>query len=578
MNPEQREPEFSPPSALALSNMEEGMGHNIERAQALQEDLIQRRASLQHHSAEAQALQGQEALLADIIEEEMAHRTQVSVLSQLHLQQAEEIKSQSEEIRRLSTLLEKQQAILERVQEQQSRVPEIPVPPVDRLQELQREAFDILPGTVNAKRGAAVAYASGISQDIPVVGRTQFENELAEEATWNMQHHPRHVHFASNPQGRFTSTPVRHPEEDRARARSSPEMYPPGYGIKVAAQEFRKLREPKINKLKGGYSATANLIFQSWLKDINAHVEDRNLTEREAIQLVKDFTADRARDEVEFYMGMIADDQQSFDGLVNHLKNAFQSGETVSELISDFYGRSQKKNESEDAFADDLQILVRKIIARKPSFRAEATEQLKSQYAHKLHDQYYAAIARSVLQTSDPSETFTQFRGRLALTFGSRSRSGRVSSRTAAIETTASVISEVSREPKLSKNSRQRQHKIDQQAAKISSLETQNQKLAQLLEPKFLVETITKAVASNLNINIDKKSAQSESGYTGKPYLGKPRPSKLAPGIDGSLDPELSCRYCKDTGHLKENCIKLNRRLAWENKQPDRLPVKKEEN
>ena len=39
MNPEQREPEFSPPSALALSNMEEGMGHNIERAQALHEDL-----------------------------------------------------------------------------------------------------------------------------------------------------------------------------------------------------------------------------------------------------------------------------------------------------------------------------------------------------------------------------------------------------------------------------------------------------------------------------------------------------------------------------------------------------------
>ena len=138
MNPEQREPSFSPPSALALSNMEEGVGHNIERAQALQEDLSQRRASLQHHSAEAQALQGQEALLADIIEEEMAHWTQVSVLSQLHLQQAKEIKSQSKEIRQLSTLLEKQQAILERVQEQQSRVPEIPVPLVDRIQELWR--------------------------------------------------------------------------------------------------------------------------------------------------------------------------------------------------------------------------------------------------------------------------------------------------------------------------------------------------------------------------------------------------------------------------------------------------------
>ena len=138
------------------------------------------------------------------------------------------------------------------------------------------------------------------------------------------------------------------------------------------------------------------------------------------------------------------------------------------------------------------------------------------------------------------------------------------------------MISEVSQEPKLSKNSQQRQHKIDQQAAKISSLEVQNQKLAQLLEPKFLVETITKAVASNLNINGGSKPQQNEqpSGYTGRPYLGKPRPSKLALGIDGSLNPELSCRYCKDTGHLKENCVKLNRRLALENKQPDQLPKK----
>ena len=60
------------------------------------------------------------------------------------------------------------------------------------------------------------------------------------------------------------------------------------------------------------------------------------MTEREAIQLVKDFTAERARNEVEFYMGMIMDDQHTFDGLVNHLKNAFQSGETVSKLISNF--------------------------------------------------------------------------------------------------------------------------------------------------------------------------------------------------------------------------------------------------
>ena len=82
----------------------------------------------------------------------MAHRTQVLVLSHLHLQQAEEIKSQSKEIRCLSTLLEKQQAILERVQEQQSRVPKVPVPPVNRIKELQREAFDHTPWYSECKK------------------------------------------------------------------------------------------------------------------------------------------------------------------------------------------------------------------------------------------------------------------------------------------------------------------------------------------------------------------------------------------------------------------------------------------
>ena len=67
--------------ALALSDIEEGMGHNVTRAQGLQEELAQRRASLLQDSMEAQALKGQEELLAEIVEEEMAHWTQVSVLS-----------------------------------------------------------------------------------------------------------------------------------------------------------------------------------------------------------------------------------------------------------------------------------------------------------------------------------------------------------------------------------------------------------------------------------------------------------------------------------------------------------------
>ena len=564
--------------ALALSDIEEGMGHNVIRAQGLQEEIAQRRASLLQDSAEAQALKGQEELLAEIVKEEMAHRTQVSVLSHLHLRQAEEIRAQSGEIKRLSTLLKEQQTLLEQVQENQKQVSasvaQKAQPPRSRLSELQQEAFQYLPGTVNVRRGTGIQHLSRISQNIPVAGREHFEQELADEATWG-SNHPHHVHFAGSEKGGFTSTPLKPaarvgenytllPQQEQARqSLLASTLSPPEYSMQMAVWEFRKLRKPKINKLKGGYSATANLIFQSWLKDIRVHVEERNLSQREAIQVVKDFTAEHARDEVEFYMGMVTDEQQTFEGLIQHLKNAFQSGKTTCKLISDFYARTQKKNESEEAFADDLQILVRKIIARKPEFREDANEQLKSQFAHKLKDPYYAAIARSMLQSSGDSETFTQFQRCLAMTFGGRSKSGKTSSHTAAIETSSYVIS------------RQRQQKIKQQASQISSLQAQNKKLGQLLEPKFLVETITRAVASNMNKGKTNTTESSPSGFTSKPYLGRPRPSQLAPGVDGSLDPSLTCRYCKDTGHLKENCVKLTQCLAW-NKQEAKIETSKD--
>ena len=421
---------------------------------------------------------------------------------------------------------------------------------------------------MNVRCGTGIKHISGLSQNILVSGRAYFEDELAEEATFGL-HHPCHVCFANNPKGGLTSTPLKPsarieednillPQQRKAReSLMSSTTCPPGYEMCMAVQEFQKMREPKINKLKGGYSATANLIFQSWLKDIRVHVKDQNLTQREAMQLIKDFTAERALDEVEFYMGMVVEEQQTFEGLNQHLKNAFQSGKTISELISDFYGLAQKKKESKDAFADELQVLVHKIIARKPELRKDANEQLKSQYAHKLKDQYYAAIAHSMLQSLDDSESFTQFRGHLAMTFGGRSRSGKTGSHTAAVEASSYVISEEIGEQRLSRNSRQRQKKINQQASQISSLEAQNKKLGQLLELKFLVEIITQAVASSLKVGKTTNSDGSSSGFVSKPYLGRPYPSQLAPGVDSSLDPSLTCQYCKDTGHLKENCVKL---------------------
>ena len=138
---------------------------------------------------------------------------------------------------------------------------------------------------------------------------------------------------------------------------------------------------------------------------------------------MKDYTSEQARSEVEYYLGLTPKEEQSFQGLIDHLSLAFQSCETVSSLIADFYNRFQKTRETEDAFADELQILVWKIVARKPEFIHEANQALKHQYAQNLRDPYFGVVARGQCLSSPDSESFTQFRGRLALMFNSRGSS-----------------------------------------------------------------------------------------------------------------------------------------------------------
>ena len=50
-----------------------------------------------------------------------------------------------------------------------------------------------------------------------------------------------------------------------------------GCSLHVVAIGLRKLSEPKVENLKGGYSSDASLVFQSWLKDIQMYVLEHGL-------------------------------------------------------------------------------------------------------------------------------------------------------------------------------------------------------------------------------------------------------------------------------------------------------------
>ena len=293
---------------------------------------------------------------------------------------------------------------------------------------------------------------------------------------------------------------------------------------------------------------------------------EHHLSQQEAIQLVKDYTSEQARSEVEYYLGLTPKEEQSFQGLIDHLSLAFQSCETVSSLIADLYNRFQKTRETEDAFADELQILVCKILARKLKFIHEANQALKHQFAQNLRDLYFRVVARGQCLSSPDSESFTQFRGRLVLMFNSQ---GKQQQRARATVSATAVESGDSEH--LSRNSRQRQSKIDAQAAEITQMKTElnkalqeNKQLKNLFSPDKMVEAMTKAVSS-MTVQSRPSSSSKGTPYQGaSSFIGRPRPSQLARGANGSLLPGITCNYCKDTGHFKDNCVHFNNKIACE--------------
>ena len=93
-----------------------------------------------------------------------------------------------------------------------------------------------------------------------------------------------------------------------------------------ASKEFRQMREPKITKLRGGYSADAELMFRSWKSDILANTSDRELDNKAAIQLIKEQTLDNAHHEDEFQLNLCGG-SITYQDLLQHLGIAFQGGD-----------------------------------------------------------------------------------------------------------------------------------------------------------------------------------------------------------------------------------------------------------
>ena len=61
----------------------------------------------------------------------------------------------------------------------------------------------------------------------------------------------------------------------------------------------------------------------------------------------------------------------------------------------------------------------------------------------------------------------------------------------------------------------------------------------------------------------------------GKHYLGKAKQPQITKGLDGTTDPNLTCRYCKDSGHELNKCKKLQQKIQQEQLAAESVIVEK---
>ena len=284
-------------------------------------------------------------------------------------------------------------------------------------------------------------------------------------------------------------TDVQHPEEVATAAVNST--------VHAVASELRKMKEPKLAKLKGGYTTEANLFFQSWAKDVQAIVIDRQMSDSEALQLIKEHTEGTARRQVDNYLDF--SDNQTFSGLMRELSTAFESCQDEASLMADFYSRKQLAKENDDEFAEQLQLLARKVICTKQSFRAEAQQALKQQFANGLKDQYHQVTARSILK-SKPDLTFVEFRSEIAGVLHTRGKRPLKNVTTNVVEQVECDLVSESQQPSKRRKKGINTERDDELKAMVAAVLEDNKRLSQKIErmeSNIQTKVLTQAVSTS---------------------------------------------------------------------------------
>ena len=396
------------------------------------------------------------------------------------------------------------------------------------LKHLQEEVTNYLLPTVNKKWGAAIT-----------------TDDTFGDLTLGRYRDAKHVHFASTSIRLEVSninltTPLCVPKEEKIAESVLHNT------MQMLASEFKRTREPKIQKFRGGTSSGTLLVFKSWMQDIECTIKDRNLNNDKAFQLIKEFSEGCARDNINFYLEVT--DKPSMDGLFENLRQVFSSGEDGQQMLAEFYSHVQNPKESVKEFGESILQIARKIMTAKPEFKVDIDNTLKARFMDSLRDHYHQAMAREMIH-SCPTLSYVAYKSEVLKTLGPNVKPRSITTSKLETSDTESLPTKC-----------KRQSELDQ---KINAAIQENWKLSERLsafDPKTITDTVINAVQGNYPSS--KPAGFALKQFKPLQFYSKPPEPQLVPGMDGSLKPETDCNYYKDLGHLKYKCPKLKDKEA----------------
>ena len=71
-------------------------------------------------------------------------------------------------------------------------------------------------------------------------------------------------------------------------------------------------------------------------------------------------------------------------------------------------------------------------------------------------------------------------------------------------------------------------------------------------------------MVSTMTVQGFPKTSKSTQYQGASNYIGREWQPQLACGARGTLQPSVTCFHCKDTGHIKNNCVWLNNKIMQE--------------